>query len=58
MAGSAGPGTERNGRETRRRTRVVGTFSDGRSALMLTTARLKYVAEHERGKRKCWTCPN
>lgn len=28
-------------RENRRRTRVVGTFPDGNSALMLVTARLK-----------------
>ena len=38
---------ERLNREIRRRTRVVGTFPDGRSALMLVTARLKYVAESE-----------
>ena len=36
---------ERLNREIRRRTRVVGTFPDGNSALMLVTARLKYVAE-------------
>lgn len=42
---------ERINREIRRRTRVVGTFSDGNSALMLVTARLKYIAEHEWGKR-------
>ena len=35
---------ERLNREIRRRTRVVGTFPDGNSALMLVTARLKYVA--------------
>ena len=40
---------ERLNREIRRRTRVVGTFPDGRSALMLVTARLKYVAESEWG---------
>ena len=39
-------------REIRRRTRVVGTFPDGRSALMLATARLKYVAESEWGSRR------
>ena len=38
-------------REIRRRTRVVGAFPDGRSALMLVTARLKYVAESEWGSR-------
>lgn len=32
---------ERQNREIRRRTRVAVTFSDGRSALMLFTARLK-----------------
>ena len=40
---------ERLNREIRRRTRVVGTFPDGKSALMLATARLKYVAESEWG---------
>lgn len=43
---------ERLNREIRRRTRVVGTFPDGHSALMLVTARLKYVAECEWGKRR------
>lgn len=43
---------ERLNREIRRRTRVVGTFPDGKSALMLVTARLKYVAESEWGKRR------
>ena len=45
-------GIERINREIRKRTRVVGTFPDGNSALMLVTARLKYIAEHERGKRR------
>ena len=31
---------------------MVGTFPDGRSALMLVTARLKYIAECEWGKRR------
>ena len=35
---------ERLNREIRRRTRVVGTFSDGNSALMLVCARLRHVA--------------
>ena len=30
----------------------VDTFPDGRSALMLVTARLKYIAECEWGKRR------
>ncbi len=38
---------ERLNREIRRRTRVVGTFPDGKSALMLVSARLKYVADSE-----------
>lgn len=43
---------ERLNRELGRRTRAVGTFSDGNSALMLVTARLKYVAESEWGSRR------
>ncbi len=43
---------ERLNREIRRRTRVVGAFPDGRSAPMLATARLKYVAESEWGLRR------
>ena len=35
---------ERVNREIRRRTRVVGNFPDGRSALMLVAARLRHVA--------------
>ncbi len=35
---------ERIMREIRRRTRVVGAFPDGQSALMLVAARLRYVA--------------
>lgn len=42
---------ERINREIRRRTRVVGTFPDGNSALTLVTARLKYIAGHEWDKR-------
>lgn len=39
-------------RETRRRTRVVGTFPDGKSALMLVTARLRCIVENEWGRRR------
>ena len=46
-------GTERINRKIKRRTRVVGTFPDGNSALMLVTARLKYIVEHEWGKGRC-----
>lgn len=38
--------------EGRRRTRVVGTFPDGKSALILVTARLKYIVENEWGRRR------
>ena len=41
---------ERLNRETRRRTRVVGTFPDGNSALMLVCARLRHVAGTQ------WSC--
>jgi putative transposase len=43
---------ERIMREIRRRTRVVGNFPDGNSALMLVTARLRYVAGREWGTRR------
>lgn len=39
-------------RKIHRSTRIAGTFPDGKSALMLATARLKYVAESERGSRR------
>ena len=42
---------ERLNKEIRRRTKVVGAFPDGKSALMLVTARLKYVADSEWGSR-------
>ena len=45
-------GIERINRKIRRRTRIAGTFPDGNSALMLVTARLKYIVEHEWGKRR------
>ena len=43
---------ERLNREIRRRTRVVGTFSDGNSALMLVCASLRHVAGTQWGSRK------
>ena len=43
---------ERIMREIRRRTRVVGAFPDGRSALMLVAARLRHVAGTRWGTRK------
>jgi len=43
---------ERLNREIRRRTRVVGTFPDDKSALMLVTARRRYVADSEWGSRR------
>jgi transposase-like protein len=43
---------ERVMREIRRRTRVVGNFPDGNSALMLVTARLRYVSGRKCGTRK------
>ena len=43
---------ERVMREIRRRTRVVGNFPDGNSALMLVTARLRYIAGREWGTKR------
>lgn len=43
---------ERLNREIRRRTRVVGTFPDGQSALMLVCARLRYVASKAWGTKQ------
>ena len=43
---------ERLMREIRRRTRVVGAFPDGESALMLCAARLRYVAGTKWGLRR------
>ena len=43
---------ERLNREIRRRTRVVGAFPDGNSALMLVCARLRHVAGTQRGNKK------
>lgn len=49
---------ERMNREIRRRTRVVGSFPDGKSALMLVCARLRYVAGKEWGTKRyiCMKC--
>ncbi len=43
---------ERLNREIRCRTRVVGTFPDGNSALMLVCARLRHVAGTQWGNKK------
>ena len=43
---------ERLNREIRRRTRVVGSFPDGNSALMLVCARLRHVAGTQWGNKK------
>ena len=43
---------ERLNREIRRRTRVVGCFPDGNSALMLVCARLRHVAGTQWGDKK------
>jgi len=43
---------ERILREVRRRTRVVGAFPDGKSALMLVSARLRHIAGTRWGKKR------
>lgn len=43
---------ERLMREIRRRTRVVGAFPDGRSALMLVAARLRHISATRWGTRR------
>jgi transposase-like protein len=43
---------ERMNREIKRRTKVVGTFPDGNSALMLVCARLRYVAGSHWGSKR------
>lgn len=45
-------GIERINHEIRRRTRAVGTLPDGNSDVTLVKARLKYIVEHEWGKRR------
>ncbi|TGL54563.1 IS256 family transposase [Leptospira kemamanensis] len=43
---------ERIMKEIRRRTRVIGSFPDGESALMLVTARLRHIASSQWGNKK------
>ena len=43
---------ERLNREIRRRTRVVGSFPDGNSVLMLVCARIRYVTDNEWSTRR------
>ena len=43
---------ERLNKEIKRRTKVVGTFPDGQSALMLVCARLRHVASSEWGTKR------
>ena len=43
---------ERIIREIRRRTRVVGAFPDGQSAVMLCAARLRHIAGTKWGTRR------
>lgn len=45
-------GIERIMKEIRRRTRVVGSFPDGNSALMLVCARLRYIASSNWGTKR------
>ena len=49
---------ERLNREIRRRTRVVGTFPDGNSALLLVCARLRHVAGPQGGSKKYMNMKN
>lgn len=43
---------KRLNREIHRRTRVVGAFPDGNSALMLVCSRLRHVADTQWGNKK------
>lgn len=43
---------ERLNREIRRRTRVVGSFTDGHAGLMLVSARLRYMAGQKWGTQR------
>lgn len=47
-------GVERINREIRRRTKVVGTFPDGNSTLMLVTARLKFIVKQNAARGDVW----
>ena len=44
--------TERVNREIKRRTKAIGAFPDGQSALMLVCARLRYVAASDWGTQR------
>ena len=44
--------TERVNREIKRRTKAIGAFPDGQSALMLVCARLRYVAASDWGTKR------
>ena len=49
-------GLERIMKEIRRRTRVVGSFSDGYSAMMLVGARLRHISATKWGTRQYLSC--
>jgi transposase-like protein len=49
MVNSGRPSSEK---EARRRTKVIGAFPDGTSALMLVAARLRHVSTTAWGTRK------
>ena len=50
-------GLERVMKEIRRRTRVVGAFPDGNSALMLVGARLRHITTTKWGTNPCYASP-
>ena len=49
-------GLERIMKEIRRRTRVVGSFPDGYSAIMLVGARLRHISTTKWGTRQYLAC--
>ena len=51
-------GLERIMKEIRRRTRVVGSFPDGYSAMMLVGARLRHISTTKWGTRQYLACKN